>query len=119
MNANRQSIVLPVLLIGVGGGWLLSVMGIVPEINWVWTLGLAVFGFLTFAVGGLDKMTVVVGTFFIVTSCLSVLRQTGHLPLDYEVPILVMVAGALMLVARHPSIPIPQWVLDNPKQKEE
>lgn len=119
MNANRQTIVLPVLLISIGCGWLLSVLGVVPDINWVWTLGLAVFGFLTFAVGGFDKMTVVVGSFFIVTSCLSVMRQTGRLAIDVEVPILVMVSGVLMLIARHPSIPVPKWVLDGPKKEEE
>ncbi|NUQ64530.1 MAG: hypothetical protein HUU20_18855 [Pirellulales bacterium] len=110
-----KTIVLPVLLIAVGAGWLLTALGIAPGIDWVWTLGLAVVGFLAFVVGGFDKATFVAGTFFIVTSCLSVLRQTDRITIDVEVPILVMVAGVLLLIARHPAIPVPRWILEPPR----
>ena len=63
-----------------------------------------------FAVGGFDKATFVAGSFFIVGSCLSLLRQTDRLSMDVEIPILVIVAGVLMLVARHPGIPVPKWI---------
>ncbi len=58
-------------------------------------------------------VTVVVGPFFILASCLSVVRQSGRLDVDVEVPILVIIAGLLLLVARSPSIPIPKWVIEN------
>lgn len=113
-KADRMSIIIPVLLITIGTGWLLSTLGIVPGINWIWTLGLAMVGVLTLAIGGLDKVTVVVAPFFIVSSCISVLRQTGRLHLDVEVPILVILLGVLLWIARMPTIPLPAWVIQEP-----
>jgi hypothetical protein len=110
MNPDKKTLIPPILLITVGAGWLLTTLGIAPDIDWVWTLGLAIAGVLTFVLGGFDKVTVVVGPFFIVASCLSLLRQTGRLPLNVEVPLLVILAGVLLLLARSPSVPIPKWV---------
>ncbi len=113
MKPDKKTLVPPILLITVGAGWLLSTLGIAPEIDWIWILTLAVAGVLTFAVGGFDKVTVVVGPFFIVASCLSVLRQTDRLQLNVEVPIIVIVAGLLLLMARSPVVPIPSWILND------
>lgn len=110
MKPDKKTLLLPILLIAVGAGWLLTTLGVVPGIDWVWTLGLAAVGLLTFAVGGLDKVTVVIGPCFILASFLSILRQTDRLRLDVEVPILVIAAGVLLLVARSPAIPIPSWI---------
>jgi len=115
MTPEKKTIVLPILLITIGAGWLLTTLEVTPGIDWVWTLGLAVVGLLTFATAGFDKVTVVVGPFFILASCLSILRQTGRLHLDIEVPVLVIAAGALLLIARTPTIPIPKWVLEGPE----
>jgi hypothetical protein len=112
MNSNKLGIILPILLITLGAGWLLTTLGIAPGIDWVWTLGLAVVGLMTMALGGLDKLTVVVGPFFIIASCLSVLRQTDRIVVDTEVPILVIVAGLLLLIARMKTIPLPKWVTE-------
>ena len=109
--ADKKSLVIPILLITLGVGWLLTTMGVAPGINWVWTLGIALVGILTLAVG-FDKATVVVGPFFILASCLSILRQTGRLSIDLEVPILVIAAGVLLLVARLKFIPLPTWLAE-------
>ena len=106
---SRSTLVLPVALIVIGGGWLLSVLGFVPEIDWVWTIGLGAIGALAFAVSGFNKLTLVVGPSFIVASLLSVLRQTGRLALNVEVPSLVLTIGVLMLIAHHPAVPPPDW----------
>ena len=110
MNEDKRTLVVPILLITVGSGWLLTVMEILPGINWIWTLGLAVIGICTFPVAGYNKFSFVAGPFFILASLLSVLRQMGRLPLDYEIPVLVIALGALMLVARSPGIPVPEWL---------
>jgi len=115
MSPNSKLHLLPVLLVSVGTGWLLTSVGILPGVNWVWTLGLAVVGLLTFAVGGFDKITFVTGLFFIATSFLSVLRQTDRISIDVEVPVLVIFMGVLLVIARHRAIPIPKWILDPPK----
>jgi hypothetical protein len=112
---DKKTLFIPILLMTVGTGWLLTTLGVAPGVDWVWTLGLAIIGLMTFVVGGIDKVTAVVGPFLIIASCLSLLRQTGRLRVDIEVPILVIVAGALVLVARTPSIPVPKWIIQNSK----
>ncbi|HEX5471074.1 MAG TPA: hypothetical protein VFW73_04270 [Lacipirellulaceae bacterium] len=107
-----KMLVVPILLITLGVGWLLTTLGVVPQVDWVWTLGVALVGMLTFALGGFDKVTVVVGTFFLFASFLSILRQTGRLSVDIEIPVLVIAAGVLMLVAQFRFIPVPRWLLE-------
>jgi hypothetical protein len=114
MNSGKVSLLLPILLISIGIGWLLSTLGIIPSVDWVWTLGLAAVGLLAFAIGGVDKVTVVIGPLFIVASCLSILRQTDRLHFNVEVPILVIVSGILLLAARSRMIPAPKWILEAP-----
>jgi hypothetical protein len=110
MRSNRQAhLVIPILIIIVGVGWLLTARGFGPGINWVWTLGMGAIGILTFLLSGCDKVSVVVGPFFLLASLLSVLRQTGDLDLDIEVPVLVITIGVLLLVAQLPAIRKPGW----------
>lgn len=104
MNS-RSTVVLPIVLIVLGGGWLLTSLGVIPEIDWVWTLGLGAAGVLPFVMGGWNKGTFVFGGFFLVASLVSILRQTGRLPINVEVPLLVMLLGVLMLLAHLPVIP--------------
>jgi hypothetical protein len=108
-----KTLVVPVLLITLGVGWLLTTLGIVPQIDWVWTLGVAFVGILAFVLGGIDKVTVAVGPFFLIASGLSILRQTGRLRIDLEIPILVIAAGILLLVARLRFIPAPNWLVES------
>ena len=114
MKPDKKTLLLPILLITVGSGWLLTTLGVAPGIDWVWTLGLTAIGMLTFVVGGFDKVTVVIGPLFIIASCLSILRQTDRLHIDIEIPILVIISGALLLVARTPAIPIQKWIIQDP-----
>ena len=121
MSSNsRAPLVIPILIILVGVGWLLTAQGFGPGINWVWTLGLGVIGILTFVVSkGFDKVSVVIGPFFLLASLLSVLRQTSQLSLDIEVPVLVISIGTLLLVAQLPAIPKPGWFVAPPTPDEE
>ena len=105
-----KALAIPILLIMLGVGWLLTTMGVVPQVDWVWTLGVALVGILAFAIGGFDKVTFCVGTFFLLASLLSILRQTGRLGVDIEIPVLVIAAGVLMLVAQMRFIPLPRWL---------
>jgi hypothetical protein len=111
MSTNsRAPLVIPILIIVVGVGWLLTAQGFAPGVNWIWTLGLGVIGVLTFAVSkGVDKVSIVIGPFFLLASLLSVLRQTGQLSLDIEVPVLVISIGILLLVAQLQAVPKPGW----------
>jgi hypothetical protein len=103
--------ILALLIITVGVGWLLTVKGIAPGINWVWTLGLGMVGILTFIVsGGVDKASVVIGPMFLLSSGLSILRQQEQLSMDTEVPILVIAVGVLLLIAQMRAIPSARWL---------
>ena len=78
--------------------------------------GIAV-GICTFPLAGYNNFSVVTGPFFMLASILSVMRQTGRLRLEYEVPICVVALGALMLIARSPAIPIPDWIEKSDKDE--
>ena len=117
MVPDKKTLILPILLIALGIGWLLSALGVAPQIDWIWAIGLAAVGLLAFIVGGFDKVTVVLGPAFLIASCLSVLRQTGHLKINIEIPILVILVGVLLLIARLPVIPMPKWITEAPTSK--
>ncbi len=114
MTPQRISLLLPIVLIAIGSGWLLSVMNVMPGINWIWISCLISVGALTMALGGIDKFTVVFGPFFLIAGLLSFTRQTGRLTFDVEVPILLITLGVFMLIARAPSIKRPSWIIDPP-----
>ncbi len=115
---SRIHVIIPILIIVVGVGWLLTTQGIVPGVDWVWTLGLGVIGIVIFIASGFDKFSVVLGPFFLLGSVFSVLRQTGQLRLEIEVPVLVISIGVLMLIAQLPAIPAPRWFLPVPPPSE-
>lgn len=114
----RRTLIFPVLLIAVGTGWLLTELDVAPRIEWVWSLGLATVGVLAFAVGGWDKVTAVLGPFFLIASGCSVARQAGHLEINIEIPVLAIAAGVLLLIARSPTIPFPKWIIEEPAPRE-
>jgi hypothetical protein len=103
-----KKLVVPVLIITVGVVWLLGVLKVLPDIDWLWTIGLAAAGILTMVLGGLNKLTVVIGPFLMVASACSIFRQTGRLAMDREIPVLVIVLGVLMLVSQLSRLPLPE-----------
>ncbi len=111
---SRKCLIPALLLITVGFGWLLTTSGVIPGVNWVWVLGLAVVGFLVLFIGGIDKVTAIVGPFLMISTIFSLLRQTGRLSADTEVPCLLIVAGTLALIVYFLPLPAPDW-LENPQ----
>jgi hypothetical protein len=83
----------------------------------VWTLGLAVAGMLILAIGGIDKVTFVIGSFLIASMFFSLMRQTGRISIDTEVPSLMIALGTLMLMAKLLPIPVPTWIVEPGKPK--
>jgi hypothetical protein len=105
-----------ILVTTFGVGWLISALGVSPQVNWIWTLGLAVIGLLTLAYQGLNKFSVIVGPGFIVASLFSVLRQLGYLTLDVEAPMLVVFTGILMSVAHLSIFRKPAWLFASERE---
>jgi hypothetical protein len=116
MNVSRRRFVVPILVILLGITWLLNVINFIPGVDWIWTVGLAAVGILTLAVGGINKLTIVTGPFFIVASVCSILRQTGRLELDREVPILTIVLGCLLLLGQVVKLPTPDILKPDPEE---
>ena len=109
-RGSGAGIVVPCLIMTIVVGWLLTVKGVVPGVDWVWVLGLGIAGSLVLVVGGIDKVTVVVGPFLLMATVFSVLRQTGRLSVDTEVPLLVIAIGGLMLFGHLAPVPPPAWL---------
>jgi hypothetical protein len=106
-----------VLIIVAGSGWLMNVLGIIPKVDWIWTFVLAVVGILTMAVGGVDRVTFVIGPFLITSSILSILRQTGGLSIEKETPILIILLGLLSLISCIFKLPVPKALQDDSDEK--
>ncbi|PYK84912.1 MAG: hypothetical protein DME40_18765 [Verrucomicrobia bacterium] len=79
MNESKSMVAIAVLVIALGVAWLLNTLNVIPGIDWIWTGGLGIAGILVLMISGIDRVSVVVGPFLLVTSVLSVLRQTGRL----------------------------------------
>ncbi len=103
-----RQIVPPILVIVVGIAWLLNIMGILPGVDWLWTVSIAAVGIIVLTFGGVNRVTVVICPFLITASIFSVMRQTGRLPVDKEVPLLTIALGVFWLIASAIKIPLPQ-----------
>ena len=112
MNTLRRRLVFPAFLIILGLTWLLNVVRIKPEVDWVWTAGLAAVGLLFLLGWGLNKVTLVGGFFLIAAAVCSFLRQTGQLGIEVEVPVLLIVFGCLLALAQLSSLPLPRILAD-------
>jgi hypothetical protein len=95
-----KKLLVPILTIIVGVAWLLNVLGIMPGVDWLWSIGLATVGILTIVLGKTNKTTIITGPFLLVDSLCSILRQTDRLALDREIPILIIVLGVLMFISQ-------------------
>ena len=110
MHQNPRVFAFAIMLTAAGVGWLLMSLGVSTSVNWIWTLLLAALGIIAIVIsGGLDKFSVVAGPFFLAASGLSILRQSGRLSDDVEVPILVIIVGVLLFIAQTKFIPLPRW----------
>jgi len=96
---------LPVTLIAVGGVWLLWYLRWLPDFDWIIALGFAAAGIAVLAFDGLTKNSVVVGPLLIAVGIAWGLAERYRLSWSLIIPVLLIVLGALMLIARHPRIP--------------
>lgn len=119
MTSDPKTLIIPVLMIAIGTGWLLTAQGIVPDVDWIWTLGLFAIGALSFVVSGFDKFSIVVGPLFLGASLLSVLRQTNRISVDTEVPLLVILGGITLLFARQSDVPSPTWMIQSTSERKQ
>jgi hypothetical protein len=96
---------LPVILIVLGAAWLLNSLHWLPEIHWIWILGLVGAGIAILTLDGITKSSIVAGPLLILAGILSFFHQYYQLGWRFIVPIMLIAAGLLMLAARSSSIP--------------
>jgi hypothetical protein len=106
----RMRFLAPILITTVGTGWLLTARGVIPGVQWVWVLVLAVLGAFVLFVG-VDKVSIAVGPSLMAAAVLSMLRQTGWIAIDTEIPVLTIVVGSLWTAAYLLPVPLPSWVV--------
>ena len=108
-NSSKAPVVVSILIMVAGFGWLLNSFHWLEEVDWVWTLGIAALGAVVLGTG-INKVSVIVGPFLILGAACAFLRQTGRLAVEHEVPILVIVFGALLLLAYVLPVPLPRYL---------
>jgi hypothetical protein len=120
MLSRIKSVIVPVIIITIGVGTLLTVHNVIPGVNWVWTLGLGVAGVGVLS-SGIDKLTMLVGPFLLSSMFFSLLRQTDCISFDTEVPCLIIAFGVFLLMVKVLPIPVPNWAakLQKDEQKKE
>lgn len=99
--------IVPSVVIILGVSWLLDSLSVMPEVNWVRTVGLATAGALVLILGGANRLTVVAGPLLVTKSVCMLLTQTGLLAKHSEMPVLVIVLGCLLLLVQALRLPTP------------
>ncbi len=107
MHQERMKFAAPIIVVMLGVSWLLDTWNVAAGVNWVLTVGLATAGVCVLVVGGIDKLTVVMGPFLIAVSVCRFLSQIGSLAERVEKPIYVIILGCLLLLVQVPRIPTP------------
>ncbi|WP_292934481.1 hypothetical protein [Noviherbaspirillum sp.] len=95
----------PVTLIVLGLTWLLNSLDWLPDVHWLWILGLAGAGVAILVLDGVTKSSIVAGPMLILAGLLSFFRLYHGLSWRFIIPIMLIAAGTFMLAARSPSIP--------------
>ena len=104
-----SKVVAPIMITAVGLGWLLTAHGVIPGVQWAWVLGLAALGGVVLFLEGANKFSFVVGPSLILAASLSILRQTGVIGVDTEVPLLTITVGGLWTSIYVLPLPHPSW----------
>lgn len=95
----------PVVLIVLGVTWLLNSLDWLPDVHWLWILGLVGAGVAILVLDGITKSSIVAGPMLILAGFLSFCRQYYALGWRFIIPVMLIAAGVFMLVARSPAVP--------------
>ncbi len=97
---------LPVLLIVVGAVWLAWHFGWFPDVDWIVAAGFALAGIAVMIFDGITKSSVVIGPFLIGCGIAWAVHDRARTSWSALIPALLILLGVVMLVARHPAIPV-------------
>jgi len=110
---------LPIVLIVLGGGWLLHSLHWLPDLQSLWILGLAGAGLAILLLDGITKSSVVSGPLLILAALMVFLRMYHNFGWRFIIPIMLICGGVTMLIARSPSIPVSRRMRSGERRPEE
>lgn len=96
----------PIVMIVLGAVWLLSNLSWLPEVHWLWILGMAGAGIAILLLDGVTKSSIVAGPLLILAGAMSFLHHYYYVGWRFIIPVMLIAAGMMMLVARSASIPV-------------
>ena len=91
-----KKLIVPTLVAVFGLCWLLAELQIFDIGKMMWTIGLLGSGVILLTNLGFSKSTFVIGMMLIIGSIISILRFNGIVTIEKELPILIIILGALM-----------------------
>ncbi|WP_051709667.1 hypothetical protein [Andreprevotia chitinilytica] len=100
-----KSALFPIALIVIGAGWLVSELHLLPEADWIVIFGLIAGGIAVLVVDGVNAQSVVVGPLLIGTGAMVFAHEHNGISWSVLLPVLLILWGLLLLVARMPGIP--------------
>ncbi|QLG87323.1 hypothetical protein HQ393_03115 [Chitinibacter bivalviorum] len=106
-DKGRGGVWLPVALIVIGSGWLMHRLEIFPSVNWIVILALLVSGFAVLLLEGINKSSIVIGPMLIAGGVTTFFQQQYDLARSVQIPLLLILCGLLMLLARSNKIAEP------------
>lgn len=101
----RDNAALPITLIVLGALGLVWYFGWFPDFDAIIAIGLVAGGIAILVMDGMTKSSVVLGPALIAGGVAWWLHDTYRWPWSLLVPVLLILIGGLMLLARHGSIP--------------
>jgi hypothetical protein len=101
----KRSSAFPLILILVGSIWFLNSTGLMPSTPMILSVLLIVAGLSIWVMDGWSKNSLVSATMFIYSGCAIYASSEYHLRSGHLISLGFVLAGILMLLAKHPSIP--------------
>jgi hypothetical protein len=96
---------LPVTLIIVGLVWLVWHFRLFPDIDWVIAAAFVIGGIAVMAFDGINKNSIVIGPILIAMGGAWALHDRYRVSWSLIIPVLLVLLGVLMLIARSAAIP--------------
>ena len=96
---------LPITLIIVGSAWLLWYFRLFPDIDWIIAAGLVLGGIAILFLDGITKNSIVTGPILIASGIAWALHDRWDVTWLVLFPMLLVLLGVLMLIARRANIP--------------
>ncbi len=95
----------PIVLIALGTFLLLHSLHLVPDIRWLWIIGLMLVGVAVLVTDGITKSSIVVGPLLILMGLLQYFRLEYEMSYRIIIPLMLIALGVLLLIARSGVIP--------------